>query len=138
MQHLLNSDEFAFRYECGFAQPTSTLALKDSERIVTTIAMHYSIVQCMAQLAQLQDGLRSLNVLDMMQANPTVTRPLLIHSPQVLTADHLYDMLSPQLSLVGSNKRDKEEAAYMHWTNLMQLIEGICQNVMLWFLYIYR
>ena len=85
MQHLLNSDEFAFRYDCGFAQPTSTLALKDRERIVTTIAMHYSIVQCMAELAQLQDGLRSLNVLDMMQANPTVIRPLLIHSPQVLT-----------------------------------------------------
>ena len=133
MQHLLNSDEFAFRYECDFAQPTSTLALKD-----WTYCHHNFIVQCMAELAQLQDGLRSLNVLDMMQANPTVTRPLLIHSPQVLTADHLYDILSPQLSLVGSNKRDKEEAAYMHWTNLMQLIEGICQNVMLWFLYIYR
>ena len=83
--------------------------------------MHYSIVQCLAELAQLQDGLTSLNVIDMMQANPTVTRPLFIHSPQVLMADHLYDMLSTQLSLVGSNKRDKEEA-YMHWTNLMQLV----------------
>ena len=74
------TDEFAFWYECGFAQPTSTLALNDCERIVTTIATHYSIVQCLAELAQLQDGLTSLNVLDMMQANPTVTRPCTLYT----------------------------------------------------------
>ena len=36
------------------------LTLKDRDRIVTSIARHYSIVQCMAELAQLQEGLRSL------------------------------------------------------------------------------
>lgn len=33
---------------------------KDRDSIVTSIARHYSIVQCMAELAQLQEGLRSL------------------------------------------------------------------------------
>lgn len=54
MCDLLDSDDLAFRYECGLVQPTTVLSLKDSARFVTNTATHYSIVQCMTELEQLQ------------------------------------------------------------------------------------
>ena len=54
MRDLLDGDDLAVRYECGLAQPTTVLSLKDSARFVTNTATHYSIGQCIAELEQLQ------------------------------------------------------------------------------------
>ena len=68
----------------------------------------------------MQDGLKALGVLELLQANHQLTRQLLVHSPsECLTADKLYDMLTAKLSPVGANQRRCEEDAYMHWVDLM-------------------
>ncbi len=125
LRDLLDSDEFDFRYDCGITQPSSRLEIKDRDRIVTSFVMHYAIMYCMTELIQLKEGLGSLKVLNLLHANPRVTRPLLVFSKgATLTADKLYDMLKADLSPAGSNRREIEEAAYFHWVNLMQEVEG--------------
>ena len=105
------------------------MELRDGEVIVQCIAKHYALMYCMSELIQLKEGLAFLKVLELMQANPRVTRRLLINLHQdVLTADRLYDMLKADLAPNGSNLRAVQETAYFHWINLMQEIEGKFSN----------
>ena len=124
LRELLDSDEYDFRYTCGIAQPTSTLELKDRDRIVASFAIHFPLMCCMTELIQLKEGLGALKVLQLLQGNPHVTCSLLVFSPpKSLTADKLY-MFTASLSPAGSNRRETEEFVYMQWVNLMQEIEG--------------
>ena len=124
-RELLDSDEFDFRYTAGLAQPTSNLELKDRDRIVASLAMHFSIMHCMTELIQLKEGLSELNVLHLLQSHPHVVRPLLVFSSaKRLTVDKLYDLFEANLSPIGSNRRETEESVYMHWITLMEEIGG--------------
>ena len=125
LRDLLEGEEYDFRYDCGIGQPTASIQLRNQDQIVSSIAMNYSVMRCMAELMQMQDGLKALGVLYLLQANHQLTRQLLVHSPsECLTADKLYDMLTAKLSPVGANQCQCEEDAYMHWVDLMQLMEG--------------
>ena len=122
LHDLIEGEEYDFRYDCGIGQ---LIQLKNRDQIVSSLAMNYSVMRCMPELMQMQDGLKALGVLDLLQANHHLTRQLLVHSPsECLTADKLYDMLTAKLSPVGANQRQCEEDAYMHWVDLMQLMEG--------------
>ena len=90
----MDSEEFGFRYNCGVAKPTWTLELKDRDLIIGSIAKHYAIMYCMSELIQLKEGMASLKVLELLQANVHITRQLLVHSGQSkIGADKLYDIM---------------------------------------------
>ena len=57
---LLDSDKFDFRYDCGVPKPSSLFRMIDRDTILSSIAMHYSIIKSKAELDQLVQGLETL------------------------------------------------------------------------------
>lgn len=78
----------------GIAKPISNIQYADRHYIVESSALHYSVLTVKAELNQLATGLRALGVLDMVQANPKLLRPLFVHtqSPPPLTAGQMIDL----------------------------------------------
>ncbi len=62
LHQLLYSDEVDFRYECGVSQPVQTIRMADRYSIISAIALHCSVTMCKAELDQLVEGLRTLEV----------------------------------------------------------------------------
>ena len=112
LQELLGSDEYDFRYDLGIGQPVNTIRL---ERIISSIANHYSILVVKAELDQL------------IRENAPQMKSLFIYSePAPLKVDNIFELFTPKLSPVGSNRREVEEAAVMLWCDFLQLIESMC------------
>ena len=130
MQELLGSDEYDFRYDLGIGQPVNTIRLEDREKIISSIANHYGILVVKAELDQLLGGLAStLNVLHLIREIAPQMKSLFIYSePAPLKADDIFDLFTPKLSPVGSNRREAEEAAAMLWCDFLQLIESMCTS----------
>ncbi len=126
LKQLLADDEYDFQYDIGIAKPISRLQYSDRHHIVQSSALHYSVLSVKAELDQLANGLRALGVLDMVQANPKLLRPLFLFTASPpLTAGQTIDLFRPNLSPIGSNRRDDEESIVMLWVNYLQNIEGI-------------
>ena len=127
-RELLGTDEYDFRYECGVSQPVTSINLSDRNKLVSAIAMHYSVVRVKAELDQIVNGLKVLKIEELIQANPQKMRELFVHfKPLPLTADALFDMFPARFSPICSNKRESEEAALMKWVNYTQAVEGESQ-----------
>ena len=100
---LLNTEEYNIRYECGVSQPVTSIESSSHEKIVGTIAMHYSVVRVKSELDQLAKGLNVLKIGDLVEANPQKMRELFVHfKPLPLTADAFFDMFPARLSPMGS------------------------------------
>ena len=126
MRNLLDSDEFDFRYDIGIAQPSKDLQLGDCGRLIKLCAAHYTIHSVKAELDQLCDGLRCMDVLQLIQQNPVLMRTLFMpHPPKPLTADSMISMFATKFSPLGANSREDEEAAVMKWVQFLQAIEGV-------------
>ena len=121
---LLDSDDYDFRYECGICQPISTITINHRDEIVNALAMH-SIFSVKAELDQMISGLNDYGVGKLAQDNAEVLRQLFVHYRQLpLTADILFDLFPANFSSPGSNARELEEAALMHWVHYTQDVEG--------------
>uniref|UniRef100_A0A3Q2ZKE7 HECT-type E3 ubiquitin transferase n=1 Tax=Kryptolebias marmoratus TaxID=37003 RepID=A0A3Q2ZKE7_KRYMA len=83
--------------------------LEDKDRLVDDILMFQVIHRVRGPFERFRDGLRTLGVLDKIQAHPESFRPLLCWSPSILTADLIDTLFTIHLSPVGSNKRNAEE-----------------------------
>ncbi len=124
LQALLDSDEYSFRFDIGVSIPSST-ALVNKEGIALSIAMHYLVYRCKAELDQIKDGLRSLEILDLMAQHPTLMRPLFLESGKPkLSAESFLQIFNILWSPVGSNRREQEEAVIYGWTEYVHEIEG--------------
>ena len=125
LKQLLTDDEYDFQYDIGVAKPMSALQFTDHDTIVQSSALHYSVLCVKAELDQLTSGLRTLGVLDLVQANPKMLTPLFVYTESPpLTAGQMIDLFYPKLSPVGANRRDEEEAVVMLWVNYIQTLEG--------------
>ena len=60
---LLSSDEYSFRFDCGVAQPAQNMTIKDKDRVISAIVIHYALSVCKAEIDQLLNGLETLKVL---------------------------------------------------------------------------
>lgn len=126
MRELLDSEEYDMRYSIGIGQPSSSLQYDDLDRIVQAFATHFSIVCVKAELDQLTEGLNALGILDLIRSNPNKMRQLFFSGNEVsLTADKMLAMFHSNLSPLGSNRRESEEAVLMKWVNYLQKIEGL-------------
>lgn len=100
--------------------------IKFNERddIVSALSMH-TIYSIKAELDQIVTGLHVYGLGRLVQSNPEAFRPLFVYyKPLKLSADALFDMFSTSLSASGSNTREIQEAALMHWINYTQAVEG--------------
>ncbi|XP_065887268.1 uncharacterized protein [Dysidea avara] len=127
--NLMDSEEYNFRYECGICQPSQMIKFNQREEIVSALAMH-TIYSIKAELDQIISGLDGYGLGKLAQDNPEAFRPLLVYyKPLKLSADAVHEMFPAGLSALGSNTRDAQEAALMHWVNYTQAVED-CQGTM--------
>ncbi len=124
LQDLLNSEQFSFRFDCGVCQPASSININDKQHLVSSIALHYCIYACKAELDEIRRGLVSLGFVGLMTQYPCLMS-LFKASSQKLTADMLQNMFSHTFSLAGSNSRAKEQQIMMHILELLHDVEGM-------------
>ena len=70
LQDLLNSEQFSFRFDCGVCQPASSININDKQHLVSSIALHYCIYACKAELDEIRRGLVSLGFVGLMTQYP--------------------------------------------------------------------
>ena len=76
------------------------------------------------ELDQITEGLKVMDVVDLIQSNVNKMRPLLVcMEPVRLTADAMINMFPAVLSPAGSNIRESEEAVTMQWVNYIQITD---------------
>lgn len=113
------------RYECGISKPTVNIRDIEREGIISSLCLHFVVLSAKAELDDLVDGLKSLEILSLVRNNPQVARQLFVKgTPKPLTADSIYDMFTPVLSPQMSNLREKEEAQLLNWSNFLGFVEG--------------
>lgn len=102
----------------------------DRDTIISSLCLHSVILMSKAELDQLIDGLKCLEILELLKSsNPCVSHKLFFRSTaNILTVEYIYDLFSPSLSSVMSNTRDKEEAQLFNWSNFLQLISGTTRH----------
>lgn len=115
------------RYDCGVSKAVHSIAESEKDDIISSLCLHFVILTSKAELDGLVNGLKSLEVLSLIQSNPNTSRKLFVRSTDnnVLTADLLYDMFSAELSPLMSNTRDKKEAQLFNWSNFLHFVEGM-------------
>ena len=62
LRNLLDSAEFAFRFECGCSMPSSSVAIEDKYSISRCISMHYVIYLQKAELDQIKEGFQVISL----------------------------------------------------------------------------
>ena len=85
--------------------------IRDVERegIISSLCLHFVILSAKAELDEMVNGLKSLEILSLVRSNPVVARQFFVKgTPKPLTADSLYDMFTLELSPPMSNGREKE------------------------------
>ena len=104
------------------------MSIRDAERegIISSLCLHFVILSAKAELDEMVNGLKSLEILSLVRSNPAIARQLFVRgTPKPLTSDSLYDTFTPELSPPMSNWRDKEEAQLLNWTNFLGFVEGM-------------
>ena len=93
-EEMLSSEAFDFKYECGVvAMPES---LPDCKKLVSAVCKHFGVVKVLPQLYQLQEGLGTLNVIDLIRINSVTLRSLFIKEMKAITSDDLFDLFEPE------------------------------------------
>lgn len=72
-------------YDIGIAQPSKDLQLGDCGRVIKLCAAHYTIHSVKAELDQLCDGLRCMDVLQLIRQNPVLIANLVYATPSKAT-----------------------------------------------------
>ncbi|KAL7375259.1 hypothetical protein ABVT39_014430 [Epinephelus coioides] len=98
--------------------------LEDKNLLVDDILMFQVIHRVRGPFERFRDGLRTLGVLDKIQAHPESFYPLLCWSPTTLTADVVDSLFTIRLSPVGSNRRRAEEVVVPFWRDYLTDAEG--------------
>lgn len=65
----MDGDMLDLRYTCGVTVPSQRLKFKDLPELVRHLCLHFVIYSSKSELDQIRDGLKTLNLLDVMQSN---------------------------------------------------------------------
>ena len=110
------------RFDCGYSKPI--VKYEDKEDLFHAICMHSTILASQTELNQFIDGLKLYNALDIIRAFPDSARSLLQNvGCKKLSAEDLDKLFTFELSPVGSNRRQKEEAIVMNFTRYLEDVE---------------
>ena len=126
MQSATSPDEFRslvdkeldFRFECGYPKATNKLMLSDKQQLMRALWLHYVFFLAHAELEQLQKGFReTLQLESLISTYPEQIHCFLVASTTFdVTPDYLLDNFIIKYSEPGSNRRTKEEALMLYWT----------------------
>ncbi len=115
---------YVCRFECGVCQPTAKIQDRDRKDIISSLCLKFVILAVKAELDQLVEGLKTLDILTLVKNNPVSAKILFIHEPIYLTGESLYDMFRLDISNSMSNNRDVEEAQLLNWANFLEYVES--------------
>lgn len=105
----------------GYTKPLVSAKLSDIAEISKTIALHYSLLQSLAEIDQLKKGLESLGVLELMKNNSDLLAPFFTSiGSKKLTADKVQNFLNKVVfSDDGTTSRSLEETTYTFFIHLL-------------------
>jgi hypothetical protein len=75
-------------------------------------------------LEQFKEGLRTLDILNLVKEFHTLFRPYFCYTQKTLTAACVDAIFTPILSEDGCRIREREELVIMHWRDYLQEREG--------------
>ncbi|XP_019859560.1 PREDICTED: uncharacterized protein LOC109587781 [Amphimedon queenslandica] len=114
------SDHCDILFSTGFSKPICNVTIADKEEITRVVALHHTLLQCLAELDQLKKGLRSLGVLSIIEENKNIMKPFFMYYPDnCITADKLKDLLRAHFAEKGTNTRKLQEEAYSYFIRLL-------------------
>ena len=126
LQKLMNSPEFAFRFECGYPKPTTCITIDDRDSIARYLAMHHVVYSQKAELDQIKLGLEVLHVIELVNKYPTLMKPFFVSTGRAeLTTEMMLSLFTVNWSVKGSNKREREEDTILHWHYYLSELEGM-------------
>ena len=123
---MINTHELNFRYSCGTSQQIRTL--NDWDKLVSALCLHSCVLESLAELEQLHQGLTTLNFASLLESHASVLRPIL-QNTLVITSSLIQDLYTVEYSEIGSNKRRAEEEIIMTWINFLIACEGKLKNI---------
>ena len=110
------------RFDCGYSKPI--VKYEDKEDFLHAICMHSTILASQTELNQFMDGLKLYNALNIIRAIPDSARSLFQNvGCKKLSAEDLDKLFKFELSPVGSNRIQKEEAIVMNFTRYLEDVE---------------
>lgn len=126
LQTLLEKEDYDFCFDCGYTKPTRQIEISDRDLFVKAIWLHYVFFLPHAELEQLRKGLRETLQIELVAIlHPDEVRSFLVASSAFdITATFLLDSLIVHYSEQGSNKRTKEEAIMMRWSDYVMELQG--------------
>ena len=128
--------------DAGFCKPLNSLKLNDKEEFIHAICLHHTILKTKAELDQMIEGLKNVGVLDYIQKYPILMEPFFTSNEKDISAgkrfhtfykkvmlcnisDELKVLLKDiRFSTRGSSQREKEEATFMLFMDLLYECEG--------------
>lgn len=124
LKELWEGEDYLFRFDIGIYQPCTAINAESIDNILQLFANHYLISSVKAELDQFLDGLRVLDVIDLIRSNPNKMKQLLVYSePEVITTENMMLLFPPKHSPDGSNRREVEEKIGILWIHFLQSIE---------------
>ena len=102
------------------------MELEDIPILHQAIAIHSCLVPVKAELDQLREGLGLFNVHKLVTAYPAKMEKLFVFSglPVHLRVIDFLALIEYNYSESGSNQREKEEQATMHWSEFLMELEN--------------
>lgn len=93
-------------------------------QLVSELCHFFVIDKARTAIEEFKDGLRTLDVLDVLMRFPSIFRSYFCYGPTKLTAQSVDDIFRPILSEEGTPMRDRQELLIMHWRDYLQDCEG--------------
>ena len=94
------------------------------ELLVQELCYFYVIDKARSAIEKFKDGLRTLDVLDLLMRVPSLFHPYFCYGPTALTAGDIDSIFIPKFSEEGCRIREREELIIMHWRDYLQDCEG--------------
>jgi len=122
---LLSSKELKDIWKtCGFLKPIETMKFEDKKKMIDIVVLHFTIVNSLAEIEQLHQGLAFLKFDRLMKSHTDLIITVFRPSQSLNTASYLQDEFRITLSPKGSVKRTAKEGILILWYQYLENVEG--------------
>ena len=124
LQEILNSNDAAFRFECGVSKPANSYKISDKSTIIGLMTLRLVILTRKAELDQVAEGLAAEhNFLQFLKKNPRNAKKLFVcKTNHDLSAKMFEDLFTINFSTPVVKQ---EEMTIEYWFEFIQNVEGI-------------
>ena len=111
-------------------RPASSYKVSEKDAIISDIVSHYTVYRSLRELTQFQTGfMATLSMRDLFDKHPHVGCSLLMAQSNKLASHRVQDLLSPEYSDKGTNRRMVEEEQIMNLFSFIEKCNGMFQMI---------